>query len=559
MIDLLISLIIFNTPITKISFDGNESIAGRVLMREIISRKGEEYNDVNINIDVEKITRLYETEGFFDVDVIPKIESTRKDTKITFKIEEGERPIIEKIVIHGAEKEKIKKLFEIKVNDFYIRGKIKKTDENIINYYKDHGYPYADVQSSIYPDSGIVCFAIEKGILHYIRNIEISGLKTCRPRVLYREMELKKGDTFSKSKLLKSQRNIYGLAFFSTTNVEILKIEPDSIDLIFNVRELKSRLMNFGIGLSIPLSFLISFGIEELNLFNQAHRFQIRPSFKINIEREWETKLEGRYIIPHLTSLDFTVSILPFFWFEEEKYFVRQTRGNELRVSRFVSDNILITVANQYKYVDFQPKITLPDTVKGITNSIRLQLLIDYREEFFNPRRGIYMLPVIEYAGGLFGGVNHFVRFEIEKRLFIPFRKTTIAQRLKLGVIIPTDGLAIYEKYYLGGQYSIRGYPEKALGPDSIGSDKYGDFLANYNFEYRIPLPLNFGVVGFFDVGYIDNDIDINHTNLLKASAGFGARYYTPIGPLRFDMGFPLMDPQIEQDYELYFGIYHIF
>ncbi len=559
MTDLLITLLIIGTPITKITFDGNESIAGRVLMREIISKKGEEYNDVNINIDTERITRLYETEGFFNAEVTPKIASTKKGAKITFRIKEGKRPTIEKIIIRGGDKEEIKKLFEIKANDFFVRGRIRSTGDNITNYYKDHGYPYADVQSSICPDSGIVRFVIEKGTIHYIRNIEISGLKTCRSRVLYREMELKKGDTFSRSKLLKTQRNIYGLAFFSTVNVDILKNEPDSIDLIFSVKELKSRLMNFGIGLSVPLSFLISFGIEELNLFNQGHRFQIRPSFKINIEREWETKLEGRYIIPHLTSLDLTVGILPFFWFEEETDFTRQTRGNELRVSKLVSENILLTAANQYKYVDFEPKIILPDTVKGITNSIRLQLLIDYREEFFNPERGIYLLPVIEYAGGLFGGVNHFVRFEIEKKLFIPFRKTIIAQRLKFGIIIPTDGLAIYEKYYLGGQYSIRGYPERSIGPDSIGSDRYGDFLANYNFEYRIPLPFNFGVVGFFDVGYIDNDIDISHTDFLKASTGFGARYYTPIGPLRFDMGFPLMEQQMEQNYELYFGIYHIF
>lgn len=559
MIDLLITLLIFNTPISKINFVGNESVSGKTLIQEILSKKGDEYNDINVNFDIERIRRFYETQGFFNADVTPEVKSAEEDKegiKITFSIKEGERPRIEEIITEGIE-EKLKHLYAIKIHDFFIADKIKNTKDNIKNYYKDRGYPYADVVSTIMPDSGIVIFNIEKGALHYIRNIEIKGLKACKPEILRREIELKKGDKFNKSKLLNSQRHIYGLGFFSTINVEILKNEPDSIDLIFNVRELKSRILNFGIGLSIPLSFLISFAIEELNMFNLGHRFQIRPSFKINIEGEWETKLEGRYIIPHVTPLKFTLSILPFFWYEEKIELTKQTRGNEFRISKLITDNILFSFANQYKYVDLRtkPEVSLPDTIKGITNSVKFQLMIDYRDEFFNPKKGIYMLPTVEYAGGIFGGANDFIRLAVEKRLFIPLLKNTIAQRLKLGVIIPTDGIAIYEKYYLGGQYTLRGYPEKSIGPDSIGDEKYGKILGNYNLEYRIALPWNFGLVGFFDVGYIDNEIDLTKTDFLKASAGLGLRYYTPIGPVRLDIGKPLRD----EGEEIYLGIYHIF
>jgi outer membrane protein assembly factor BamA len=183
--------------------------------------------------------------------------------------------------------------------------------------------------------------------------------------------------------------------------------------------------------------------------------------------------------------------------------------------------------------------------------------MFDYRDEFFNPKKGMYVLPFIEYAGGVFRGDNDFVRLEIETRHFLPVFGHVIAQRLRIGTLIPTNGCEIYEKYSLGGQYSVRGYDEKSIGPDSIAQEKYGDIVGNYNLELRLMLPWNFGLVGFFDVGYVDNEINLMRSDFFKASSGLGIRYFSPIGPVRFDMGFPLTDADFKPGF--YFGIYHIF
>lgn len=556
MVNFLFILLISNTPVTRIEFAGNKSISNKDLAEDILSKEDEEYNDVNLDFDTDRILRFYETQGFFDVDVTPHVESTEEGMEITFHIKEGERHKIERIIVNGGEEREIKDLFAIKTNDFFIEEKIVVTEDKIRNYYKDRGYPYADVLSSTMPDSGMLIINIETGKLYYIRDIVIKELKTCKLDVVRREMRFKKGDKFNKTKILDSQRRIYGLGFFGTINVEMLKSEPDSIDLIFRVKELKSRILNFGIGLSIPLKFLISLGIEELNLFNTGHRFKIQPSFETNTKQEWEMKFEGRYIIPYVTPLQLTLSILPFLWFKETDVYTQHTRGNEFRLSKSITNDVQFSIAHQYKFVDLREKITLPDTIKGITNSVKVQFMIDNRNEFFNPKKGIYILPLIEYAGGPLGGANDFVRFELENRLYIPILQHTIAQRIKLGVIIPTDGIAIYEKYYIGGQNSLRGYPKKSIGPDSIGHEKYGNIIGNYNFEARIALPLNFGIVGFFDIGYVDNEIYLLRSAFLKISAGLGLRYYTPIGPVRLDVGFPLTNGQGK---EIYLGIYHIF
>jgi outer membrane protein insertion porin family len=560
LITFLISLLIFNTAISDITFNGNKSISSKTLRKQLISKKGEEFNEVGLAFDADKISAYYETQGFFNALVDVRTDTTQKDIIIIFDIIEGERPLVRHIYLSGIESEdekKIRSIFEIKPGDHFIRTDILHTANAIEELFLDKGFSYVEVESSLLPDSGIVRFAVNKNGLYYIKEIKIEGLKKTNPKIVRREIDFKKGDIYNKSKLLKSQRRIYSIGFFSTVNTEMIKQEPDSLDIIFNVHELKTRILNFGIGMAVPLSFLISIGIEELNLFNQGHRYQFKPSFKTNIKREWELKLEGRYTIPYVTRLNLTVTDLPFLWFEEQEDFTKQTRGNEFRVSKLITDNIQISLANHYKFIHLGPKtaIAFPDSLRDITNSIRLQVMMDYRDEFFNPKKGFYSLPLVEYAGGIFGGVNDFWRLEWENRLFLKLLKHILAQRLKVGFIIPRNGVSIYQKYYLGGQYSLRGYPEKSIGPDALADERYGNILLNYNIEYRMGLPWNFGLVGFFDIGYINNEIDFEDSEFLKAGTGFGLRYYTPIGPARADIGFPVND----DGWELYLGIYHIF
>jgi outer membrane protein insertion porin family len=552
---LITSLLLISLPIKEIRFIGNDAVPAKHLQAETISKPGEEYKDLDINYDVDRIIRLYRSRGFFSTEVKPEVTIVRDTVTIVFQVEEGSRPTIDSIVVEGDSLRNLRSLFKIHVGDHFILSKLNDTERAIQDRYKDRGYPFAEVRYSVFPDSGVLVFEIEKGMLYYVRNIEVRGLTRTRPHLVEREIELESGDMYSKSKVYDSQRRIYALGFFSTLRVEMLRVQSDSLDLIFTVKELKSRILNFGVGMSLPFSFLLSFGFEELNLANIGHRVNISPLFKFNIEKEWEAKIEARYTFPYVTSLGLKLSILPFVWFEEKTDFSRQTRGNESRLAKVFTEDVALTLSHRYKYVRIEPKVTLPDTIKGVTNSVKTQFLLDLRDEFFDPRKGFYFTPSIEYAGGIFGGANHFLRLESEERVFYPLLGNTAALRFKIGVLVPTNGVSVYEKYFLGGQYTLRGYPEFSIGPDSIGDERYGNILLNFNVEYRVHLPWNFGLVGFFDAGYVDNEMDLTDTEYLKTTAGIGLRYFTPIGPLRFDLGFPLQ----EKGSEFYFGIYHMF
>ncbi|MGQ9664647.1 MAG: BamA/OMP85 family outer membrane protein [bacterium] len=558
MIWLLFINILISKPISKITFENNKLIKTRELSQIILSRPKEIYSDFNTIQDINRIKRYYSSRGFFNTKVESTIKEKDEDVEIIFQITEGIRPKIKEIKFLNEDNRNLHKLIEIEKNDFFLQEKIKKTTDILESFYKDRGYAFAQVKTELLPDSGILIFEIQKDGVYYINEVAIRGLKFCNPAVVRHEIKLQKGDIYSHKEIRNSRLRIYRLGFFSTVDIDLVKISDDTLNVIFNLRELKSRIFNWGIGISIPLSFIISIGLEEMNLFNAGHRFKIQPSFKINIKKEWETKIDLIYSIAYFTTLSLSPSILPFYWYENKQDFIRKSWGSEFRLSKILSENIQANIANKYKYTDLTMKTELPDTFSGTTNSLKIQLMCDYRNEFFNPKSGIYFVPLVEYAGGIFGGSNHYLRFEAEARHYQNFlwgKRNILAQRLKLGIVIPTDGVSLDEKYYLGGQYSIRGYPEKSIGPDSLQNEHYGEILVNFNFEDRFTIYKNFGIVLFLDAGYIDNKENFFSREYLKASTGIGLRYYTPIGPVRADLGIPISD----KGREFYLGIYHIF
>ncbi len=557
MVWLLFINSLVNAPITKITFENNKSIKSRELSQIILSRPKELFSDFNLIQDVNRIISYYKARGFFDTKVEPQMKEFDNNVEINFLITEGIRPRIREIRFSNADNKDLNKLLDIEKDDFFIQEKIKKTTNQIEGFYKERGYAFTQVKSGALPDSGILIFDIQEGNKYYIKDIIIKGLKFTNPAVIKHEIEIGPGDIYNGKKILNSQLRIYRLGFFSTVDIDMVKISDDTLNLIFDLRELKSRIFNWGIGISLPLSFIISIGLEEMNLFNMGHRFEVQPSFKINIKSEWEAKTDIVYSIPYFTKFRLSPSILPFYWYENKQDFIRRSWGSEFRISRIFSENIQANIANKYKYVDIEMKTELPDTFSGTTNSAKIQLMYDYRNEFFNPRAGIYFVPVFEYAGGIFGGSNHYLRFESEIRYFQSFllKKNILAQRLRVGTIIPTDGVSLDEKYSLGGQYNLRGYAEKSIGPDSLQDEHYGEILFNFNIEDRLIIYKTLGIVVFLDIGYIDNRNGIFRSEYFKASTGAGIRYYTPIGPIRADLGLPIK----EKGREFYLGIYHIF
>ncbi len=177
-------------------------------------------------------------------------------------------------------------------------------------------------------------------------------------------------------------------------------------------------------------------------------------------------------------------------------------------------------------------------------------LLIDWLDQRLEPSKGLFTVLSLKgmFPFGPVGGNSYFVRLMAEQSFFIPFRPAVLGLRFRFGHIFNRllNNIMPTERFYLGGANSIRSYetdrcPPLGLFIDDGNCPQYvpqgGRSMMNLNVEMRFPIAKNIGGVVFQDLGALSGDrlFDCLERPLL-AGTGFGARYITPIGPLRFDI-----------------------
>lgn len=175
-----------------------------------------------------------------------------------------------------------------------------------------------------------------------------------------------------------------------------------------------------------------------------------------------------------------------------------------------------------------------------------------------NPSKGFYTLISFKGIKALKDNNLSYARLLAEASAFIPlFKKNIIcASRLRVGKIVAGKFEAVLppERFYLGGANSLRSYPTDFAPPlvnvklcdAPLEAPMGGDFMFNSNLELRFNLIKNFSVVLFQDLGLLSNPY--KKSGLLMAN-GFGLRYLTPVGPVRFDIGFRPKSNIIEKNF----------
>jgi outer membrane protein insertion porin family len=182
-------------------------------------------------------------------------------------------------------------------------------------------------------------------------------------------------------------------------------------------------------------------------------------------------------------------------------------------------------------------------TSSSITPSIRY----DSRDKAINPTEGSNASLSVEYAG--LGGDVGFTKYIGEAGRYFPLFWSTVGfLHAKAGYVSQHDGMLLppWQRFYLGGINSLRGYTWDELSPkDEFGNNIGGDKFVQFNVEYIFPLIKDVGLMGvvFYDTGNLyDNNQDIDLGNLYQ-STGFGVRWYSPLGPIRLENGFALNPP----------------
>ncbi len=564
----------FQVKIKNILFDGNETFKGKRLLKVIKSRYAWLFNsgflkaDV-LDEDIERIKSFYEKEGFIDATVTYDVEELDDSRRlIKFHIHEGKRYYVEEVTLVGnliiPNQNILAVMNEIRPKGIFSRDKLSVDISSIRSLYFDKGYIFVNVQDSAVLNATTgkvdVRLDITEGDVAYINQIKIQGNDRTRDIVIRREVRLFPGDRFDGGKLRRTKERLNNLGYFEDVGYDIEDTDiPDKKNLVLQVKEAKTGSFSFGAGYS-TVDQLVGFAEIEQKNFDFANW----PNFtgggqNLSVRLEAgssrsNTRLSFTepWLFDYPISAGFDIYATNHDKDDDSGYSYSEKRlGGNLRLGRRFGEYTTGGVNYRRESIDlsdFDDDVAADLKAQEGTSELSVigfNVATDWRDSSISPTKGLYVSGGVDLASTFLGGDQEFYRLTTKESYNIPFKfDSTLEFRLRAGIMDSygdSSTTPVFERFYAGGERTIRGYDERAVGPvDATTEDPIGgNSMLVGNIEYTIPVISFLKLATFFDTGNVWSKMSDFGSGDFKSGAGFGLRVKTPIGPVNLDYGIP--------------------
>jgi outer membrane protein insertion porin family len=535
--------------VKKFYFRGNREISTKVLKQVILLKPGQSFSDFELEKSINNIKSLYKDYGFYAVHINHEIKSTSHGEEVWFIINEGPRIQIETINFIGAHEITKRRGFnfiDIRKGDYLILSKVKEACDSLMQWYKNNGYPFANIEYQIdySNDKANISFFIKESSKVYLRKVIVRGNKRVSENIIRRVTELKAGELFSLLRITEARQRIYATKLFE--RVQFYIITPtikDSVDIRFDVIELPARGIGLGVGFQTPPSSLVtSVEWQHYNFLKKGHNFSLTLDFTPYFTGDFGIGVAPAYRIFYFLNTPLDIYWTPKWNYEKRESLKQHFLNIELAFIRRFNQQFLLGAILKYLQNWANYSLVTNKEHEAVINSQTIYIKFDSRNRPFLPTRGHIINAGIEYAGGIFQGSHNFYKTEAEwifLRQF--FTNLVLANRLKLGFILPfgrTSTVPYYTLFWLGGNNGLRGYDDKSVGPVIVAEKyHYGEALVNWNLELRTNFKSLWNFVIFYDFGKLTNRKELLNFDyyLLNYALGVGLRVNTPLGPFRCD------------------------
>jgi outer membrane protein insertion porin family len=519
--------------------------------------------------DIERILFLYNNHGYIQARVESHdISLDEKRARVTIRIVvvEGPQFTVGSVDLTGPNVlpiEEVRRQILLKPGDVFSRSKVRQTLDSITALYSNIGRASADVSLSTTQDSAArkihLTFEVKEGPEVFIERINITGNVRSDEKILRRELPMAEGDLFTSQKLERAKQRLVNLGYFEDVKATTTPgSQKDRIVIAIAVTEKPTGLFSIGAGFSSVESFIGTIDLSQRNFLGKGLEvfFRARLSERtqqgvVGITEPWlfDRPLSAGIdlFLTRRVFTDFTVDSLgggarlshPFLEFSRWHLSYRLTRDEVSEVASNASTALREQEGNT------------------VTSAVGGALTRDSRDNVFTPSRGSRSSLGVDVAG--LGGDNRFVRIIGEATYFHPiFWGTILAGRAEAGYGFGYGGrdFPLFERFFLGGPNSVRSRKARAISPkDSSGTPIGGDTELLFNLEYLVPVGFGIRLAAFLDAGNAYGfGTDFDPLDLRKA-AGVGARWQSPFGPIRFDLGFNLDRKSGEKTSEFHFSV----
>ncbi len=401
-----------------------------------------------------------------------------------------------------------------------------------------------------------VRFTVDLGDKAIFGELQVTGLNKVDASVVEIEVPWGDGDLYDARVFEKYRKRLYDTQLFSVVRLEPGEaVTPEGeIPIELEVVERKHRTISLGLEYNTDEGFGSVIEWELRNLWGLGHRFN------------WETRLGE-------TRQESTLTLtLERFLQRQGQRLNLALEGGRYTPDAFTTQRVSLSaiferdfterltgaggVALRYSEVE---QLDVTDTFQFV--SFPLRLTWDRSNSKLDPTRGFRLAAETEPFIDVIGEPSRFLKTQLTGSYYQPFddkQRWVLAGRATIGSIVgdSMDRVPADERFYAGGGGSIRGYPFQSVGPLEDGEPTGGLSLFEASVEMRARFTESFGIVGFLDAGSAFESSLPDFSEEIVLGTGAGIRYFSPIGPFRFDVGFPLIErDNVDDSFQIYVSI----
>lgn len=565
--------------IRRITFMGNKVFKDEALKAFMMSKEGSfftgfspsaaAFKDSIFKDDLERMKWFYSTKGYVRFQYDPptiQVTEDRRWVDITVSMEEGKQYFAGKIEFHGDllfSEEDLASSIKLRTGDVFSQAVVRDDITVIQDKYGDLGYAFANIiPKPLINDEKLIVdliYEVEKGEKVYFGEINITGNNKTRDKVIRRELRIVEGELYHGTRLKKSKENVERLGYFEqgvVFNTASPKNQPQVLDVEIQVKERPTGTFVLSAGYGNVQKFIIGSNIKHSNFLGRGQTIEASSqlSLKKNGDREFKLGFEEPYLFD--TEWSFGVDL-----FQNQASipeFISQTTGTSVSfghpLEEYTRGYLSYEIERTYLKYIFDPEVQNNPEVRkeeeGISSSATASIVRDTRSNRFEPLAGSYFRLYNTFAG-LGGNKNYNQAGSTYSWYWTPFWDFTFRNRYEFGALMKTEAGKPIPRSRLfrpAGYNALRGYDFDQIGPrvvDESGVTRYlgGKYQAFTQFELEFPVikeagPLKW--VFFYDVGNSFGYFPANHLKEARHDWGFGIRWFSPIGPLRFEWAYPI-------------------
>ncbi len=586
-----------SAKIRQINFIGNDTFKSSTLLDEMqLSTpnwfswytKNDLYSKDKLTGDLENVRSYYLDRGYleFNVDSTQvSISPDRKDMYLTVTVHEGEPYTLSSVKLAGNlldRQAELRKLVKIKAGERFSAAKLQATTKAIVDRLGEYGYAFATVNAQPDIDQTThkvgLALVVDPGHRVYVRHINVVGNSRTRDEVVRREMRQMESAWFDSGRLALSKDRINRLGYFTDVDVSTEPVEgtTDQVDVNVKVTEKPTGSITLGLGYGSGEGPIISAGVSQDNVFGSGTSLSVT----LNTATTYRT-LAVEQVDPYFT-IDGIRRITDVYYRTSEPLYYSSTTDTSFRVITYgasmkfgipfsETDTVFFGAGLEQNRLDVdsttpQSYIDYVNSFGRVSNNVPVTVgwSRDNRDSSLIPSKGYMLTANAEYGTPI--STTTYVKSDLQAQYYYSFsRGFILGLNFQGGYGKGLEGkpYPIFKNYYAGGIGSVRGYESSSLGPrdattgDPIGGSK----MVVGNIELTVPLPgtgydRTLRVFTFVDGGNVwGSEGNSVGANGLRYSYGAGLEWISPIGPLKIDLGFPIVKHEGDQYQKFQFQI----